>query len=288
MNHRISSLSAMAAAVLFCLSIPALGQVTINFTGVANPSVQALGDYAGFYTGTVNGSTETPGFICDDYNNDIYVPESWQATATPFSSLVSGKTVNSAALKSTLFGSTIGIDGYAALAYLSNLMASTPASGQGDIAAAIWYIGALGTGSYTNVLLGMDDSISWSSLSQTAQNYVTNLLGSGSNVLYGVVGGPTGTEAAMTELQSSDLWLYTPIAGTQTAGRPYPQEFIGVPEGGAAWMYLFLAAGACGAAMLLSLAVPEGGASLLYILFASVACVGAIFLGRRKLLARQK
>lgn len=241
MRSKASWFAALPLSVLLCLALPAQGQdVTIDFTGVENTSVQALGAYAGYYSGTVtaNGVTtaSTPGFICDDYNNEIFLPsESWQATATSFASLATSP----AALSSALFGSTIGIDGYAAIAYLSNLMASTPASGQADISAAIWYIGSLGSG-----------ALSLADLDAAAQNYVTSLLGATGE--FGAVG--SSTAAAIAELENSSLWLYTPTGQDITpAGDPFPQEFVGdvavapmaVPEGGAPWLYLLLAALAC-------------------------------------------
>lgn len=220
---RIAGLAAIAGFLLLCLGNPAFAsEVTINFTGVANTSVQTLGAYAGYYTGNVNGGAATT-FICDDYNDEIFVPESWQANATSFASLATSTT----ALDGTDFGKTIGVDGYAAIAYLSNLMATTPASGQADISAAIWYIGALGTGTNAGPL--GDDSIAWSSLNATAQGYVTNLLGTSGT--YGALGGDTSN--ATSELEGSNLWLYTPVSGTQSTGDPTPQEFIGdvaVPE----------------------------------------------------------
>jgi hypothetical protein len=225
---RIGSLALIAGCVLLCLAIPAFGNdVTINFTGVANTSVQTLGAYAGYYTGTVNGVAATPGFICDDYNNEIFLPsESWQATATSFASLAT----TPGALASTDFGSTLNLDGYAAIAYLSNLMATTPAAGQADISAAIWYVGALGTGSYSGPL--GTDSIPWSSLDSTAQGYVESLLGATGE--FGAIGSATST--AITELESSDLWIYTPTGNDiEPSSDPTPQEFIGdvaVPEPG--------------------------------------------------------
>lgn len=225
---RIAGLAAVAGCLLLCLGNPAFGSgvdVTIDFTGVANTAVQTLGAYAGYYTGTVNGVASVPGFICDDYNDEIFLPsESWQATATSFASLVT----TPGALSGTDFGSTIGLDGYAAIAYLSNLMAATPASKQADISAAIWYIGALGSGTNSGPL-GVD-SIAWSSLNATAQGYVTSLLGTSGT--YGAVG--SATSAATSELEDSSLWLYTPTGqDIQPSGDPTPQEFVGdvaVPE----------------------------------------------------------
>ncbi len=249
MKMRIGRLTAIAGSVLLCLGIPALGQqdVTIDFTGVLHTSVQALGAYAGYYTGTVTAdgvtTASSPGFICDDYNNEIFLPsESWQATAISFSSLATSTT----ALDSTLFGNTIGISGYAAIAYLSSLMASTPASGQADISAAIWYIGTLGG----------SDPLSFSSLDATAKGYVTSLIGATGE--YGAL--DSSTAAALAELEDSTLWIYTPTGSDIVpTGDPYPQEFIG------------------------SVAVPEGGAALLYLLLAALSCSGALFLRHRDL-----
>jgi len=242
MRVRAAGLAAVAGAVLFCLATPARGSdVTIDFTGVANTSVQALGAYAGYYTGTVSGVASTPGFICDDYNNEIFLPnESWQATATSFASLVSG------GLGSTLFGSTIGGDGYAAIAYLSNLMASTPASGQGDISAAIWYIGATGTG-----------TLSLSDLDLTAQGYVTSSMG-----MFGAFQSGLGTTSAQNELLKSNLWIYTPTGNDiEPSGDPFPQEFIGNVAPATA---------------------PEGGSTLLYLLLTTATCFGAMYFKDRR------
>jgi hypothetical protein len=243
MNKKIR-LATMAGAVLVCLAVPVFAQedVTIDFTGVANPSVQTLGAYAGYYTGTVDGITENPGFICDDYNNEIYLPtESWQATAVSFASLVGPAST----LGDTMFGSTIGLAGYAAIANLSTQMATASPSMQADLAAAIWYIGSIGT-----------NSISFSSLDSAAQGYVDSLLGDATaKGLYdGTYGfNSTATSAALTELEDSTLWLYTPTGLDITPiGDGMPQEFVGnvaVPEGGAALAYLSLAGLICFGAM---------------------------------------
>lgn len=246
---KVEGLLAIAGTLLLCLGSPAFGQnVTITFTGIVNPSVQALGAYAGYYTGTVNGVASQPGFICDDYNNQIFLPsESWQATATSFASLVAPGGTPTAALNNVLFGNTIGVAGYAAIAYLSNLMATTPASGQGDIAAAIWYIGSIGSG-----------TLSLSNLDAVAQGYVTSLLGSGS--IFGAIG--SVSTAAVNELETSSLWIYTPTGkGIVPVGLPFPQEFVG---------------------SVAFVSVPEGGAPILYLLLALLACGGAIFFQQRK------
>ncbi len=254
MKPGIVRIAAFAASVLLCMALPAFGQdVTINFTGVENTNVQALGAYAGYYSGTVtaNGVTTaaTPGFICDDYNNEIFLPsESWQATATSFASLATSP----AALSSTLFGSAIGIAGYAAIADLAAMMNGASVQTQADISAAIWYIGSIGSG-----------TLSLSDLDTNAQNLVTSLLGSSGE--FGTIG--SATAAAITELENSSLWLYTPTgADISPAGDPMPQEFI---------------ANVAVAAV----AVPEGGAPLLYLLLAALACCGGFAMRRRQQIA---
>jgi len=245
MKIGVTGLAAIAGSVLLCLGVPAFGQqdVTIDFTGVANTNVQALGAYAGYYTGTVNGGAQTD-FICDDYNDEIFLPsESWQATATSFSSLVT----TPGALSSTFFGNTIGLAGYAAIADLSAMMNGASVQTQADLSAAIWYIGTIGS---TNPL-------SLSSLDTAAQNLVTSLLGA-----TGEFGTTTSaTAAAITELEDSSLWIYTPTGqDISPAGDPTPQEFIG---------------------SVAVVSAPEGGAALLYLLLAMAACCGAMFFGYR-------
>lgn len=263
MRIKYLSLIAIAGSVL-CLGTHAFGQdVTIDFTGIANPNVQALGAYAGFYTGSVNGVTDNPGFICDDYNNEIFLPdESWQATATTFSSLVTGGSVNMSVLNTTLFGSTIGLAGYAAIANLASQMAaavSMPNSVQlqADISAAIWYIGAVNSIS-PNVAVPLSD------LDSGAQALVANML-----ALYGPFGSSSDADAAaIAELEASSLWLYTPtgkdISPAQDASY-FPQEFVGN----------------------VAVAAPEGGAPLAYLLLAGAACFGAMFFGFRRQPAKQ-
>jgi hypothetical protein len=211
--------------------------VTINFTGVANTSVQSLDSYAGYYTGTVNGVAEAPGFICDDYNNEIFLPgESWQATAASFASLA---TMSTATLDSrTLFGNTIGLDGYAAIANLSTQMATASPAQQANLSAAIWYIGSLHSASV----------VPWGSLTAAQQTLVNQMI-----ALYGSFSAGSDGSAALAELENSSLWLYTPTgAGIIPTSDPFPQEFVGnvaVPEGGASFMFMLLAGGSCFGAM---------------------------------------
>jgi len=238
MKIKVGGFTAVIGLVVLWFGVPAFGQdVTIDFTGIKNTSVQTLGSYAGYYTGTVNGVAEAPGFICDDYNDEIFLPsESWQATAASFASLA---TMSVATLdSSTLFGKTIGLDGYAAIANLSAQMATGTPAQQANLSAAIWYIGSLHSGS----------PVPWGDLSAAQQTLVNQMI-----ALYGSLSGGSDGSAALAELESSSLWLYTPTgAGITPVGDPFPQEFVGnvaVPEGGATFMFMLLAGGSCFGAM---------------------------------------
>lgn len=216
-----------AASVMLLFGLSTYGQqVTVTYTGVANTSVQALGAYGGYYTGTVNGTPSSPGFICDDYSHDLVsTPQTWQATPTSFASLAT----SSAALAATMFGKSIGTKGYAEIAYLANLMAVTPASGQGAISAAIWSIGDSAVKSLS----------SWTAV----QSAVTSLLASADSTILA-----DGGSANYLENYTSGLWLYTPNLNSN----PMPQEFVGyvaVPEGGAPMLYLLLGGLCCFSAL---------------------------------------
>jgi hypothetical protein len=233
MKNRLGRLAAIA--VLLCFGIPAFGQgtpVTMTLTNVNGDPIVTVGGeevYAGVYGGTSSLSGANAGIICDDFYDEVGVPDTWSATAYQASTL--GTTTP---LSDVLFGggnasgyTNIGIAGYAALAYLVNL--SLDSSGnpalQGEISEAIWAITdpalLAGTNAISDpVVLG---------LITTANNYATS------------------TSDSMS--QYSDLWIYTPNP-IETDGTGEPQEMWGsVPEGGAAFMYLLLAGASCFGAM---------------------------------------
>jgi hypothetical protein len=239
MKNKAIKLAAIAGSALFCLGLPAMGQqlVSVQFTGgYSTTFANSDGDFgAGIYTGTVNGAS-TPGIICDDYNDEITSGEKWNANAYQASSLASGN------LGSTLFGNTIGLDGYAEVATLVSMMFGnistytngiTTVSGvtQSELSSAIWYITTPGG------INGLDKNAA--------------ALVSAVEAAFG-----TNTTLAATYLSKlTNLWILTPNPLTGI-GKGEPQEMwtegLSVPEGGAALMYLLLAAASCFGAMLFS------------------------------------
>src|SRR5581483_7890487 len=97
----------------------------------------------GFYDGSINGvgvgpsRPGGPGMVCDDYFDDTNPGEHWTADGINVAALNS---VNIGA--QTLFGSLIGMTGYAELAYLVNQMFTTnPNSAlQASYSEALWYL----------------------------------------------------------------------------------------------------------------------------------------------------
>jgi hypothetical protein len=227
MKNLIGRLAAIT--LLLCFRIPAFGQgtpVTMTLTSIDGDPIVTVGGeevYAGVYGGTSDLSGANPGIICDDFYDEVGVPDTWSATAYQASTL--GTTTP---LSDVLFGggnasgyTKIGIAGYAALAYLVNL--SLDSSGnptlQGEISEAIWAI-------TDPALVISDPAVSGpSGLIATAKSYAAS----------------TGDSMS----QYSDLWIYTP-SPIETDGTGEPQEMWGsVPEGGAAFMYLLLAGASC-------------------------------------------
>ena len=123
MKIKLGGLAAIAGAMLLSMALPVHGQspapATVDFTNIANPDIFGDG-YVDPYVGsvTINGSTINNNglIVCDDFDDNIYLPELWNATALTAPQLT---TLTSAQLGAdTLFGSTIGLDGYAAVASL--------------------------------------------------------------------------------------------------------------------------------------------------------------------------
>ena len=263
MKIRLGELIAIAGSVLFCIALPASSQTTINFTNINNPLVFGDG-YVDPYDGTVtyNGTPVSNGglIVCDDYKDEIYIPETWKVTAIQASSL------NSSNIGNTLFGSAIGLDGYADVANLvaDLLSPSSSQSTQADLSSAIWWItsgGQVSGGSYT---------LDGYSLDSAAVGYVTGALAT-----YGPFGQGDDTTAANTALGAdTNLWVLTPITGTQSTGGPPQEMWISVQ----------------GAALLRSNIsnVPEGGTALIYLLLAGPSCFGVMFFNSRSRLGRSE
>lgn len=224
-------MAAIAASVLLGFGLPASGQtvsgqeVSVEFTGGYSTTwANNSGDYgAGIYSADINGTPSSSGIICDDFNDNITSGEKWNAYAYQASSLASGN------LSNTLFGSTIGLTGYAEVATLVSMMFSGTATygsitgiTQAELSSAIWDITKPGG------LQGLDSK---------AQSLVAAV-----EAAFG-----TNTAAAKAYLATlTNLWILTPTP----KGPGEPQEmWTMVPEGGAAFMFLLLAGASCFGAM---------------------------------------
>ena len=236
MKARVEGLVAAAGLALLCLSVPALGQqtVSVDFTGGYSAVWGNWG--AGVYSANISnisGSPVTSGMICDDFNDEIYTNETWSAHAYQASSLTSSN------IGETLFGSSIGLTGYAEVATLASMMfggSSTYGSitgiTQADLSAAIWYItsgsgGKLGGVSLTATELNLVAAVesAFNGKLSKAQSYLAGL---------------------------TNLWILNPISGSQNPlndGRPQ-EMWVEAPEGGAALAYLLLGGLFCFGALL--------------------------------------
>jgi hypothetical protein len=221
MKIRVGGLAAIVGAVVLYLAVPAFGQVSMTLTGTNDGVYNNGSDYAGFYQGTI-GTQSNVNIICDDYGDNISVGHTWTA------SMLNAPQIP-ADLSSTMFGSTIGVVGYAEVATLVEDMfnPATSSAQRDDLSGAIWYITSGGA------------SASLDAGAQADYNAVTaefsGNIAAADTALYG----------------DTNLWLYTP---TGPSGLHSSQEFwsASVPEGGAALLYLLFAGASCFGAMLFS------------------------------------
>jgi hypothetical protein len=238
MKSRALAFAAIAAIASLCLTHPAYGQddVTVNFSGGGSttwigPNPDGSGNidvYAGIYNGTVSGIPgANPGIVCDDYQDTVVAGESWTATALNAASLATGNNINE-----TLFGATIGLEGYAEVATLvSDMFNGKSGYTQAELSSAIWYITSAGNATLSASL--------WSALDANAQALVTSLQKEFSGNL-------SAAEAALAGF--SNLWILTPVPDAHGG----PQEmWVEAAEGGAAMAYLLLAAFSCCGALFL-------------------------------------
>jgi hypothetical protein len=231
MRSRVLAYMASASALLFCcgVSLRAQSEVSVQFTGSYTTTWgNSSGDYgAGIYGGVINGNS-SPGIICDDFNDDIYSGESWKANAYQASQLTAtDPATGKPYLDDTLFGSTIGFNGYAEMAMLVSALfnGSSTVLGiggltQAELASVIWDIGTGGK------LTGLD--LKALSLYAALQLYFV-------------------THSASAYLNSmTNLWILTPDP-KGVVGEPQEMwtENLSVPEGGAALLYLLIAGFSC-------------------------------------------
>jgi len=219
-------LLAVAVAVL-ALAPATFAQVNMQLTGVNGAS--AGGVFTDPYLGTVNGVSST--IICDDYSDDSFFNETWQANATNLASAGSASTLKWGGDDATVkigSGPTLTMNTqtlYDAVGYLSTqMLGAANGEPQEAYSFALWELtctygtpngaAGLGKGCATNPF----STISGQLLTD-AQNDLNAALSQN-----------------YTPGEYSNIEIYTPISGTQgmcgtnpCATTP-PQEFIVVPE----------------------------------------------------------
>lgn len=228
-----SARTALFVALLaLCGCLPAFGQgvVSVQYTGGYSTTWgNSSGTYgAGIYTATINGAPSA-GIICDDFKDEVTSGETWNAKAYQVSTLVS-----SGNLGNTLFGSTIGVTGYAEVATLVSMMfggitsySNLTGINQAELSSAIWDITTPGG------ITGLDS---------TATALVTAVEKAFNNN----VSGATTYLASLT-----NLWIMTPTPQGPGQAQEMWTQNLALPEGGAGLIYVMLAALFCGAALYL-------------------------------------
>jgi hypothetical protein len=223
------------------LALPAFGQNTVTLTGVNGSysagelcSTSECGQaYTGNYYATVNNTTTA--VICDDFNHNVSINESWNATAINTSSL------NASNITQTEFGSGTTNGQIAPVVYA-------------EVASLVSEIFTLNNGTWTFDGL---TNVTGTDLSEAIWDITTKggITGISANAaalvsyVKSLFGGDTSGQA-LAYLNSLNLWILTPSPNNG------PQEFwapggpsFNVPEGGAAFLYLLLAGGSCFGAM---------------------------------------
>lgn len=183
-------------ALLLALALTAAaGTVNVTLTGAGSntASVPGLGQvYTYPYYLSVNGAPTT--VICDDFNDEVFFGESWQADAINLGAAVSANDFTN-----TRFSNGTG---YEESAWMLSQINS---SNSNDIQFAIWSL--FDTNATTaSELLALDGGAPGTWLANAA-SWASN-------------------SANLSAFDFSNFVVYSPIAGTQPAGDGMPQEFI--------------------------------------------------------------
>jgi hypothetical protein len=168
----------------------------------------------GFLDGSINGvqvgphDAGGPGMVCDDYQKNLSNGEQWTANGINVSSLNAGDIG-----ADTLFGTSIGLKGYAELAFLVNELftGSWTNKQESAFSQALWYL--------SGTLSSADLNATAKALVKAAELYVK-------------INGDSLSGY-------SNLWLYASNTGGEMWGK------VNVPEGGTVFGYVMLAGIVC-------------------------------------------
>lgn len=237
MKKSLLFLAVISCVFCACTASAQLGNTIMYFNGGYQGNVWSGGPEGsvatGFYDGSVNGTAvgpgqSSPGFICDDYYDNVYAGEHWTATSYQISTLnasnIGQDSMFGSANWSAVVSGWTGVQGYQALAYLVNDMFTNGvgnSSLQSSISQALWYLTSLAIGRGFS-LSGLDAG------AQSLVAYVENI----------------SNDPALSTY--TNLWLYTKPFNPNGPQEMWGQIPLGsVPEGGATLTYLLLVALAC-------------------------------------------
>jgi PEP-CTERM motif len=200
-----TTLRALALVALLLAAAASASADTLSLTINDGGAITDGGVYVGPYDFTSGG--QTLHLICDTFANDVFPPETWNATTT-----------NIPNLSATLFGQS-NLAGYQEVAWLAQQMFANLSNAQtvADIQWAIWDVfdaGSCGT--------GVSNCDPYGTPSNPTGN-AADPKGINGWLSAAAVNGPGGNYSNVT--------IYTPQSGWP-ANDGVPQEYIGVPEPG--------------------------------------------------------
>jgi hypothetical protein len=229
-------------AAIFLAQV-AVAQTSLTLTGVQGTSYDGI--YVSPYYATVNGVTNTP-VVCDDFGDESTIGSTWNATVTSLSSVSSS---------STAWGKEgANLSLYYPVAYLTQqVLQQAPGSTSQIIDTfLLWAVfdpsgvesylaaNAINSGPLTTAALCKDIFGTVGCTSPVA--LPGSMLYNAENATY------TASEFSNMDVISPNIGGSSSVCTAESNGRTAcaAQEFIArVPEGGAAFAYLFLAALCC-------------------------------------------
>ena len=121
LRHAVPALLLLASLCFFTGTALAGSTVTMKLTGVGGNNAGGVYTYPYYFS--INGASPVA-LICDTYDNQVIVGETWKATATPFLKGIG------------LFGSTTSLDYKAAGLIFKSILNGTLSANSGNF--AIW------------------------------------------------------------------------------------------------------------------------------------------------------
>lgn len=229
----------MALGALAGATLAAQTQTTFDLTGVVGQSLDGV-DTSPYYA-QIGGSSTSTAVVCDDFANNSYLPEDWNAYVTPLSSVPSAPG-DDLTLKWKDANSGAAIDGYSwsldqktaytVAAYLVLEIdegKNTPTQ-QEDLSFALWELfDARGGDANPGYTSNSDNVVNWLSGDQTTLDAATMDVKA---AITAVQGNPNIMSGYSVNIYSYNSAI-NPGGPTNCNGScaPPPQEFITVPDG---------------------------------------------------------